>query len=60
MKYMQRSALRAFSKKLQPGCSFWLVAVQKEICSDLQKLIASPLTMPASHFPSLLERNNRF
>jgi len=48
IKYMHRSALRDFSKKLQPGCSFWLAAVQKEMCSDRQKLTTAPLTILAS------------
>jgi hypothetical protein len=58
MKYMQRSALRDFSKKLQPDCSLWPTAVQKEICSDLQKFITDPLTILASPFRSFLEGNN--
>jgi hypothetical protein len=56
---MHRSALRDFSKKLQPGCSFWLAAVQKEMCSDRQKLTTAPLTMLASPCPSLLGGNHR-
>jgi hypothetical protein len=59
IKYMHRSALRDLSKKLQPGCSLGLAAVQKEMCSDRQKLTTVPLTILASPFPSLLEGNKR-